>query len=393
MSVSTSPPGPTRPERVADGPGGRAIRISRSRPRMRRRRCYADRNLALINRTSLVSFGALLISQTRFVLLQPPCSHSRPARGVHRSVYYVISLFVNVGTRGFDLAAHRALVARVAAWLLSRPRRLLARLRGAARVLAQHVGSRRRAPAGATRAPSTAYVLDDGTSERVRRMAEDFGFDVSASGRIGLDEEGREPAATDSPGHPASSSSSSMPTSRPGPTCPPSCCRTSTPTRSLGIVQSPQYFRHRRAHVMDRTGRRRGAGAVLPAGAGLQGPARRRDLRRLLRDLPPRGAGGQRRHDADRALRGRAHRLRPAPSRLGPAVHPDPAGDRRCARPIRIPFSPSSTGGAPDPCRCSAPGSSGPRACACGPASATSLDSAITCTRRCSRSPPRSSRW
>ena len=36
----------------------------------------------------------------------------------------------------------------------------------------------------------------------------------------------------------------------------------------------------------------------------------------------------QRRHDADRALRGRAYRVRSAPGRLGPALHPGSAGGR-----------------------------------------------------------------
>ena len=79
---------------------------------------------------------------------------------------------------------------------------------------------------------------------------------------------------------------------------------------------------------MDGTRSRRGAGTVLPAGAGVQGPARWRDLRGLLRDLPPRSAGVQRRHHADRALRGRAHRVRSAPGRLAPAIHTAPAGGR-----------------------------------------------------------------
>ena len=45
---------------------------------------YADRNLALIIRTSLASFGALLISQARFVFLNPAFHLGVLAvRGVH----------------------------------------------------------------------------------------------------------------------------------------------------------------------------------------------------------------------------------------------------------------------------------------------------------------------
>ena len=45
---------------------------------------YSDRNLALIIRTSLASFGALLISQARFVFLKPGIHMAVPAvPGVH----------------------------------------------------------------------------------------------------------------------------------------------------------------------------------------------------------------------------------------------------------------------------------------------------------------------
>ena len=90
---------------------------------------YADRNLALIIRTSLASFGALLISQARFVFLSPAFTWSFLPFVTFTIAYYVISLCVNVRTRGFDLAAHRKLVA---AWRPARlpvPGHLPARLR------------------------------------------------------------------------------------------------------------------------------------------------------------------------------------------------------------------------------------------------------------------------
>ncbi len=72
---------------------------------------YADRNLALIICPSLASFAALLISQIRFVFLSPAFTWTFLPFVVFTIIYYVISLFVNVGTRGFDQAAHRELVA------------------------------------------------------------------------------------------------------------------------------------------------------------------------------------------------------------------------------------------------------------------------------------------
>src|SRR5581483_9964908 len=51
-------------------------------------------------------------------------------------------------------------------------------------------------------------------------------------------------------------------------------------------------------------------------------------MRGWLRDLPPRGPEGERRRHPHRPLRGRAHRIRPAPPRLGPALRAGPAGRR-----------------------------------------------------------------
>src|ERR1700733_6069275 len=72
---------------------------------------YADRNLALIIRTSLASFGALLISQARFVFLNPVFTWVFLPFVVFTIAYYILSLFVNAGTRGFDQEAHRRLIA------------------------------------------------------------------------------------------------------------------------------------------------------------------------------------------------------------------------------------------------------------------------------------------
>jgi hypothetical protein len=71
---------------------------------------YVDRNLALIVRTSLASFGALLISQARFVFLSPVFTWSLLPFVAFTCAYYLLSLCVNVGTHGFDHEAHRSLV-------------------------------------------------------------------------------------------------------------------------------------------------------------------------------------------------------------------------------------------------------------------------------------------
>ena len=71
---------------------------------------YVDPNLALIIRTSLASFGALLISQARFVFLTPLLTWVFLPFVAFTTGYYLISLCVNAGTRGFDFEAHRELV-------------------------------------------------------------------------------------------------------------------------------------------------------------------------------------------------------------------------------------------------------------------------------------------
>ena len=135
---------------------------------------YADRNLALIIRTSLASFGALLISQGRFVALRPALLALTPLIAFTLA-YYLISLCVNFGTRGFDLAAHRRLVAawRPAAYpsldiflpICGEPLDIL-------RNTWEHVGELIRAYPG----PATCYVLDDGDSADARDLAGSFGF-------------------------------------------------------------------------------------------------------------------------------------------------------------------------------------------------------------------------
>jgi cellulose synthase (UDP-forming) len=135
---------------------------------------YADRNTALIIRASLASFGALLISQSRFISQELPLLVFAPLI-LFTLMYYIISLCVNLGTRGFDLAAHRRLVM---SWrpirypsldvflpVCGEPLRVLHNTWIQVFELAhQYPGL------------ATPYVLDDSASDEVRRMAADFGF-------------------------------------------------------------------------------------------------------------------------------------------------------------------------------------------------------------------------
>ena len=105
------------------------------------KKSYADRNIALIIRTSLASFGALLISQARFVFLTPALTWSFLPFLTFTVVYYVLSLTVNAGTRGFDQAAHVGPCPR-GTRPVPVPGRVPPRLRRAAHGPAQHLGAR-----------------------------------------------------------------------------------------------------------------------------------------------------------------------------------------------------------------------------------------------------------
>jgi cellulose synthase/poly-beta-1,6-N-acetylglucosamine synthase-like glycosyltransferase len=135
---------------------------------------YVDRNTALIARASLASFGALLISQSRFVTQDPALLAFCPLI-VFTLAYYVVSLFVNLGTRGFDLAAHQQLVA---SWCPARYPTLDVFLPVCGEPLSILCNTWVHVAALARRYPGvvTPYVLDDGASDQARVMAADFGF-------------------------------------------------------------------------------------------------------------------------------------------------------------------------------------------------------------------------
>ena len=174
MSASADPATSARPDRTADW------RLQETRPNLpvppsdAEKDLYADRNLALIVRTSLASFGALLISQARFVTQIPPLLALAPLVAFTLA-YYVISLIVNFGTKGFDMDAHHR---RVRDW---RPRSyptldvFLPVCGEPVEVLRNtwvHVFRLLRAYPGL----ATAYVLDDGDSREAQQMAETLGF-------------------------------------------------------------------------------------------------------------------------------------------------------------------------------------------------------------------------
>jgi cellulose synthase (UDP-forming) len=135
---------------------------------------YSDRNISLILRASLFSFGALLISQSRFLLTAPVLLVFAPLLAF-TVVYYVISLCVNFGTHGFDMDAHRELVKvwRPASYpaldiflpICGEPIEILHNTwRHVAELIRDYPGI------------AIAYVLDDGASSEAAALANDFGF-------------------------------------------------------------------------------------------------------------------------------------------------------------------------------------------------------------------------
>jgi cellulose synthase (UDP-forming) len=135
---------------------------------------YCDRNLALILRASLFSFGALLISQARFLLTVPALLVFAPLIGF-TVVYYLISLCVNFGTHSFDAGAHRDLVR---SW---RPRAypsldVFLPVCGEPLEILRNTWTHVQAIAGQYPGLVTPYVLDDGASQEAAAMARGFGF-------------------------------------------------------------------------------------------------------------------------------------------------------------------------------------------------------------------------
>jgi cellulose synthase (UDP-forming) len=217
---------------------------------------YADRNLALIIIPSLASFGSLLLSQTRFVFMKPVFTWTFLPFLTFTIAYYLISLCINVGTRGFDQEAHHELVA---AWrpvaypsldiflpVCGEPFPVL-------RNTWEHVWELVRAYPG----PVTAYVLDDSADEKLQAMAEDLGFQyLVRPNRPWMKKAGNLR-------HGFASSAGEFilildADFAPRPDLPAELIPYLIADASLGIIQSPQYFRTRgRMSWMER-----GAGGV-----------------------------------------------------------------------------------------------------------------------------------
>jgi len=224
-------------------------------PSAREKASYADRNIALIIRASLASFGALLISQFKFVSAERPLLLLSPLL-LFTILYYLISLCVNFNSRGFDMAAHRKLVA---SWRPYRYPSLDIFLPVCGELLAvlhntwSHVYELIRTYPGL----AIAYVLDDGASEGVAKMAADYGFTYMVRPNRGW----MKKAGNLRHGFNRSSSEFILILDAdfaPRADMPMEMLPYMAADPSLGIVQSPQYFRVNRAQSWIE----RGAGAV-----------------------------------------------------------------------------------------------------------------------------------
>ena len=144
---------------------------------------YADRNLALIIRTSLASFGALLISQSRFVFLNPVFTwiFLPFVLFTHRLLRH-LAVRERRHPRSSTWTAHRALVdgwrpARYPSLdiflpICGEPLAVLANTwTHVAQLVAAYPGQ------------AIAYVLDDGPTRASRQLAGTFGFTWTSRAR------------------------------------------------------------------------------------------------------------------------------------------------------------------------------------------------------------------
>ena len=135
---------------------------------------YAKRRLAPITIFSLISFTGLLISQLMFFRTAPWLLALVPLT-LFTVVYYIISLGVNGFTKGFDLAAHKALIT---SW---QPTRwpsvdVFLPVCGEAPFVLQNTWESVRQMALQYPGPVDVYVLDDSSDAVLERMALGFGF-------------------------------------------------------------------------------------------------------------------------------------------------------------------------------------------------------------------------
>ena len=217
---------------------------------------YAERNLALIIRTSMASFGALLLSQSRFILITPVLVWTFAPFVTFTVLYYLISLYVNLGTRGFDYAAHRDLVDE---W---RPARypsldVFLPVCGEPPLVLRNTWSHVHQLLRAYPGRGIAYVLDDSADPALEAMARGLGF----SYLVRPDRGWMKKAGNLRYGFGCSSGEFILILDAdfaPRADLPAEMLPYFAADRSLGIVQSPQYFRTRGALSW----MERGAGAV-----------------------------------------------------------------------------------------------------------------------------------
>ena len=135
---------------------------------------YRERRLYVLTGASLISFGALMYSQTLFLKLSPWLYLFVPAF-VFTALYYVISLAVNVGTSGFDTDGHRRLVDD---WKPDQYPSVDVFLPVCGEALAVLDNTWRHVHLMAARYPGRVcvYVLDDSASTERKAMALSFGF-------------------------------------------------------------------------------------------------------------------------------------------------------------------------------------------------------------------------
>jgi cellulose synthase (UDP-forming) len=145
-----------------------------SPPDDREKYSYVPRVLTLLIATSLLSLAMLLVSQIHFVLLSPWLWFIVPFLAF-TVLYFLISLRVNARSRDFDLSAHQALVD---AW---EPQRypsvdVLLPICNEQLAVLQNTWTHVQGLADAYPGEVTVHVLDDGANEDAESFASGFGF-------------------------------------------------------------------------------------------------------------------------------------------------------------------------------------------------------------------------
>jgi len=221
---------------------------------------YAGRNRQILMRVSLASFLVLTISQVRFVITDKPLLILAPFF-LFTVLYYLISLWVNMATKDFDMAAHTRLLQE---WRPSTYPSVDIFLPIGREGLDVLNNTWTGVYALMLRYPGlcSVYVLDDGADPEAERLASDYGFNYLTRPVEGDNPRGWFKKAGNLR-HGFSHSSGDFivvldADFTPRADLPEQLLPYMTADPKLGIVQSPQFFRvHRGQTTMER-----GAGAV-----------------------------------------------------------------------------------------------------------------------------------